>query len=56
MTDPTSVLRREVDALIQNRITILNQAKPLTELGLAEFRAPSETIAGGKYESKNNLN
>ena len=30
MTDSASVLRREVDALIQTHITTLNSAKPLT--------------------------
>jgi hypothetical protein len=44
MTDPAPVLRREVDALIQTQITTLNQAKPLTELKLADFRARCEKI------------
>jgi hypothetical protein len=30
MTDPVPVLRREVDALIQMRLTTLNSTKPLT--------------------------
>ena len=38
MTDPASVVRRELDALIQTQIMTLNQAKPLTELGLASLR------------------
>jgi hypothetical protein len=46
MTDPAPVLRREVDALIQTQITTLNQAKPLTESELADFRARSEKIRG----------
>jgi hypothetical protein len=44
MTDPAPVLRREVDALIQTQITILNQAGPLTQLELADLRARSEKI------------
>lgn len=42
MTDPASVLRREVDAFIEVQITTLNQAKPLTEPEPADFRARSE--------------
>ena len=44
MADPAPVLRREVDALIQTQITILTQARPLTELELADCRARSEKI------------
>lgn len=44
MTDPAPVLRREVYALIQTQITTLKQAKPLTELELADFHARSEKI------------
>jgi len=44
MTDPAPVLRREVDALIQIQITTLKQAKPLSGLELADFRARSEKI------------
>jgi len=44
MTDPAPVLRREVDALIQTQIATLKQAKPLTGLELADFRARSEKI------------
>jgi hypothetical protein len=44
MADPAPVLRREVDALIQTQITILNQAGPLTEWEVADFRARSEKI------------
>ena len=44
MTDPAPVLRREVDALIQTQVAILNQTKPLTEVELVEFRLRSEKI------------
>ena len=44
MTDSASVLPREVDALIQTQITILKQAKRLTESELADFHARSEKI------------
>lgn len=42
MADPAPVLRREVDAVIQTQIMILTQARPLTELELADFRAIGE--------------
>jgi len=42
MTDPAPVLRREVDALIQIQITILNQARLSDEL--ADSRVRSEKI------------
>jgi len=44
MTDPAPVLRREVDALIPTQITTLKQAKRLTDLELADFRARSGKI------------
>lgn len=44
MTDPAPVLQREVDALIQTQIATLKQAKPLSGLELADFRARSEKI------------
>ena len=44
MADPAPVLRHEVDALIQTQITILNQAGPLTDFEVADFRARSEKI------------
>ena len=44
MTDPASVLRRELDVLIQTQITIFNQARPLTDVELADFRACSQKI------------
>jgi hypothetical protein len=44
MTDPASVVRREVDALIRTQITTLKPAKPLMEFELADFRARSEKI------------
>jgi len=44
MTDPATVLRREVDALIQTQITTLKRSRPLTEFELADFRARSERI------------
>jgi hypothetical protein len=44
MADAAPVLRREVDALIQTQITTLNQAKPLTEPELTDFRGRSEKI------------
>lgn len=44
MADSAPVVRHEVDDLIQTQITILNQAEPLTELEVADFRARSEKI------------
>jgi|SRR5215469_4409875 len=44
MTDPASVVRREVDSLIQTQITTLRQQRPLTYFGRAHFRARSEMI------------
>jgi len=44
MTDPASVVRREVDSLIQTQITTLKQRRPLTDFELAHFRARSEMI------------
>ena len=44
MTDSAPVLWREVDALIQTQIAILNQTKPLTDVELVEFRLRSEKM------------
>ena len=44
MTDPASVVRREVDSLVQTQITTLKQQRPLTDFELARFRARSEMI------------
>lgn len=49
MTDPAPVLWLEVDALIQTQLTTLNQAKPLTEPELTDFRARSEKIVALFY-------
>jgi len=44
MTDPASVLRRELDVLIQTQVTIFNQARLVIDAELADFRACSEKI------------
>lgn len=42
MTDPASVLRREVHALIRTQIAISNQTRPQTAVEPADFRAIGE--------------
>ena len=44
MTDPASVLRRQLDDLIQAQIRILNQPGPLTVSELSDYRSRHDQI------------
>jgi hypothetical protein len=44
MTDPASVLKCEVDNLIQQQIATLKQPRPLTPLELADHHTRSQKI------------
>jgi hypothetical protein len=50
MTDPASVLRRQLDDLIQAQISILSRPGPLTVSELSDYRSRHNQITTLFYE------